>query len=184
MPFAGTVANSEPELATGGLMGWNASGIFMLLKRLQVLVVLLLLAVVMLFGIMFVKNTSATVDIYSGRQNPVWEMSNQEFQNLEVRLEELTLDPSIDYVDLGDWRLGYNGIFVSHTRMGIPVKKVHVYGNRISVTSFGRQRVYLDSEYMIQMWLLDSLEQHIDPLEYDYLIEDIQNDMRSAIENE
>lgn len=126
---------------------------------------------------MFVRNTSATVNIYSGFPNPVWNVSDQEFQELEAMLQELSsnVSPDSDF-DVRKLGLGYRGIYVSHKQIGIPVKSIHVYGNRISVTSFGSQKVYSDSGYAIQTWLLDSLEQHIDPSEYDALVQTIQGE--------
>ncbi len=87
-----------------------------------------------------------TVDIFSGRPNPQWQMSEAQSAEFAGRVRKLAPAPGGRMPDAPD--LGYRGMEVRDAAAGLP--PIRVYG------SFARvgDTVYRDDRRELETWLL------------------------------
>ncbi len=97
--------------------------------------------------------TQITLDIFSGRPNPTWELNEEQITNLKEKLyslneRSLLKTPSIFY------GLGYRGFIIRSIGDADLPSEILVAAN---VIDFGRRREsFIDQENNLENWLLDT----------------------------
>jgi len=91
------------------------------------------------------------LNVYSGRPNPAWELSENERAELVARLKDL---PVADAA-ISDAGLGYRGfVILKLGRTGELPRRIRVYGGIVAMENGGHPRFYRDT-HEIEPYLLE-----------------------------
>ncbi len=88
---------------------------------------------------------TVTLNVFSGRTNPTWELANTEAEYLLLQVQELSV-PATRRPKIPD--LGYRGMTVSCEARA----EIHVFGGVIT----SEANMWLDSERGLEKWLLST----------------------------
>ncbi|HEX8736064.1 MAG TPA: hypothetical protein VF721_12125 [Pyrinomonadaceae bacterium] len=119
-----------------------------------------------------VKNAKVTLQIYSGRENPSWSLSEKQIDEMLALLKDL---PKAKPGDLQDG-LGYQGFQVQLTENA--TKKTHeivVNKGRILYKTAEADAYYADRDRRLEKFLLKSGDSHLD----DKLSKSIEDEIES-----
>lgn len=90
------------------------------------------------------------IDIFSGRPNPKWPLSNEQVDELKKKLSKLPMSKPV--MPPG---LGYRGVLVTNlSRDGRIPDQIKVYNSILSIADTGRTSYYEDVNN-IEEWLLE-----------------------------
>ena len=107
-----------------------------------------------------VRQAQVTIDLYSGRaDNPTWMLSPADTQTLLANVSSLA---PVDTTELSPGNLGYRGFVVELEGSG---ERLRAYQG---VVAWQRRQVtvYADPERTIELWLLATGRQQLEPLLY------------------
>jgi hypothetical protein len=112
------------------------------------------------------------LDIFSGRPNPTWYLSQSETKTLKKMLGSLSITPSVKMPD----NLGYRGFMIKQgeppsTRQ--PVYKI--YHDVVQQSAAGVESYYNDPERQIERWLLLTAREHIEAGLYQMIQSEIED---------
>jgi hypothetical protein len=93
------------------------------------------------------KKITATVCVYSGRQNPQWTISPKEYSKLLLLINRLSPASAA-----AETMLGYSGILVESG-----AQHLLVFNEIISITKAGNNKNYIDKGRLIERKLLKSV---------------------------
>ena len=104
--------------------------------------------------------TRVELDVFSGRPNPEWEMSDEEYRSFH---EMLAICPSLAQTNMFDG-LGYRG-FIVHTNQpsepSMPLM-VTVYSGVIKVSNDQTTSYCQDGDNKMEKWLLEQSRQFVE----------------------
>ncbi|MCC6192752.1 MAG: hypothetical protein IT318_27340 [Anaerolineales bacterium] len=110
----------------------------------------------------------ASLDVFSGRPNPTWELSDTTITALVTELDQLKTTPSLEGPD-PDSRLGYRGFVVELTdQTSGATRQVAIYLGGIVETGM-QTTFYVDPDRKTEKLLLESAHPHIDSSLYTYV---------------
>ncbi len=108
---------------------------------------------------------TVTLDIYSGRVNPSWDLSGTTLTDLVAILDQLKTTPSFEGPD-PDSRLGYRGFIVELTyKPSGAIRHLVIYQGGIKETG-AQVKFYVDPDRKIEKLLLESARSHINTETY------------------
>lgn len=103
------------------------------------------------------RQAQVTIDLYSGRaDNPTWMLSPADTQTLLGKVSALA---PVDYTELSPGNLGYRGFVVE---LEGPGERLRAYQGMV-VWERGQVMAYADPERTIELWLLGTGRQQLDP---------------------
>lgn len=115
----------------------------------------------------------ASLDVFSGRPNPTWNLSDTTITALVTELKQLKTTPSLEGPD-PDSRLGYRGFIVELTdQTSGEVRHLAIYLGGIVETGM-QTKFYVDPERKTEKLLLESARPYIDPDLYTYIESEIK----------
>jgi len=125
---------------------------------------------VYLYGIM--TPARVEVDLYSGRPNPIWDLTAAATQSLLERCDAL---PSLPRTVAGAHSaegLGYRGLKVDVLRGG-RIQRLSIGDGKvvIKVSRSPQWHQFRDPERQLERWLLQTGLEHLDPDLYRYLLD-------------
>lgn len=147
---------------TAALMNFERIRATMLLCFRTRVFTLTVLAVVLLGcnSLRPVRQAQVTIDLYSGRaDNPTWMLSPADTQTLLGKVSALA---PVDYTELSPGNLGYRGFVVE---LESPGERVRAYQGVVAWQR-GEVVVYADPERTIELWLLGTGRQQLEPSLY------------------
>ncbi len=116
---------------------------------------------------------TVTLDVYSGRVNPVWDLSSTTITDLVAALDQLKTTPSFEGPD-PDSRLGYRGFIVELTyKPSGAVRHLAIYQGGIKETG-AQVKFYVDPDRKIEKLLLESARSQINADLYTSVQSEIQ----------
>lgn len=103
------------------------------------------------------QQAQVTIDLYSGRaDNPAWTLAPADTQVLLGKVSALT---PLEQANLPPGNLGYRGFVVELPNAG---ERLRAYQGRV-VWERGQTMAYADPERTIELWLLATGRQQLDP---------------------
>jgi hypothetical protein len=115
-----------------------------------------------------VKKAKVTLRVYSGRENPSWNLSEEQISDLLALAGDL---PESEAFGLPD-NLGYHGFQVE---LSENAAEIVAYKGRVMYISAGADKYFTDKERRMEMFLLNSAAS---------LNEELKNFVRDEIEAE
>lgn len=110
------------------------------------------------------------VDVYSGRPNPVWDLSTQQSEEFLNRVRALPKRESDGALNDG---LGYRGLKVTGSELSQEGYKEIVISNRIvAVQDENKSQQFTDENRALERWLLQTGKGKIEDELYEYLSEE------------
>ena len=108
----------------------------------------------------------ATVYLYSGRPNPRWQLTLEEWQQLNQLIQtlpKLTDDNNGPYEFIGD--LGYSG-FYAHFSIISSYPDIYYVANKhqVALSNPGGHMIFIDEQKLIETWFINSAKKHDIPL--------------------
>jgi hypothetical protein len=117
-----------------------------------------------------VKKAKVTLRVYSGRENPSWNLSEKQISELLALLDDSSKSESFTVPD----NLGYHGFRVELTEN--EAEKTHkemvVYKGRVLYRSAGADEYFTDPKRRLEMFLLNSADSLNEEL-YKYVKDEI-----------
>lgn len=102
-----------------------------------------------------VKKARVTLRVYSGRENPSWDLSEKQISDLLALLGDLPKSESFTLPD----NLGYQGFQVELTENAAEkTQEIVVYKGRIIYKSAGADKYFTDPKRRLEMFLLNSAD--------------------------
>jgi redox-sensitive bicupin YhaK (pirin superfamily) len=99
------------------------------------------------------KKAKVTLQVYSGRENPSWDLSEKQIGDLLALVGDL---PKSEAFTLPDG-LGYRGFHVELTENGTEnTQEIVAYKGRVQYKSADADKYFTDRERRLEMFLLDS----------------------------
>jgi hypothetical protein len=98
-----------------------------------------------------------TLDIFSGRPNPSWELSQSQNYEFLKQISKLESGANLQF-DSSKYSLGYRGFIVEEERTSF-VRRVEAYQGIVKVVENDSTYTLEDKEYSIEMWLLQTTPQ-------------------------
>ncbi|CAF0812718.1 unnamed protein product [Rotaria sordida] len=104
----------------------------------------------------------ATIYLYSGRPNPVWPLSPEQWGDLNKIIQTL---PSSGNEKEGPYQfsggLGYSGFYAHFSIISSYPDVYYVVANQQAVLSNpGGHRIFNDKQKLVEKWFIDSAEKH------------------------
>jgi hypothetical protein len=96
-----------------------------------------------------------TLDVYSGRPNPSWTLSDEQVRELRARIEALASSPA---PPAQPGRLGYRGLTAE-----LPGLDVSVFRGDVTVRAGASVRHSADTDRQLERWLLDTGRDKLSP---------------------
>ena len=115
----------------------------------------------------------ATLDIYSGRPNPSWELSQQQSSEFLKKISKLETKENFQ-ADPGKYRLGYRGFIVEEENIARKFRKFEVYSGIVNVVENDTSYALDDRGYGIERWLLQTAPNNLHDL-VEYIKKEIEN---------
>lgn len=102
-----------------------------------------------------VKKAKVTLQVYSGRENPSWDLSEKQSSDLLALVGDLPKSESFTLPD----NLGYRGFQVELTENAAEkTQEIVVYKGRVLYKSAEADRYFTDRERRLEMFLLNSAD--------------------------
>jgi len=103
------------------------------------------------------SQVEVVLDIFSGRPNPSWNLSDKQVRELKERLVGLLVTDRPSQ-PLG---LGYRGVVVmNHAKDPKLPDQIRAYDSVLTVNEAGRQTAYYKDVNRVEDWLLDQARAH------------------------
>ncbi len=118
-----------------------------------------------------VTRAEVELDVFSGRPNPVWSLSESEKSRL---LELLSRLPSGEVRELPE-PLGYRGFAVTLTHADARVTEIRVYKGEVQVEAAGAVTALADPGRTLERWL-STTGSRLDPGLREMVLNELQND--------
>jgi hypothetical protein len=112
-------------------------------------------------------NVHVEVDLYSGRENPSWDLREAEAQELRTRLA--TLSPDTEGRRPAPDGLGYRGIHVT-VDSGEAGQRIAVAAGVVTIETASEHRVLRDHDRALEKWLLSTGKEQLGTALLQYLL--------------
>lgn len=122
-----------------------------------------------------------TIDMYSGRENPTWELSDTEAEKLRDLLKTEHL-PTQMKSPASAGRLGYRGIQISSVSAAEPPSIVRVFDGVLETNAVDAQN-FIDSNSEIEEFLIGTAGIQLNGDEVTYIQEEIQKNVKGGSTN-
>ena len=107
-----------------------------------------------------VEESRVVVDVFSGRTNPSWSLSDEETATLATMLEGLE-EAEVAYSPAE--QLGFRQFVVTlASPMADASEMVYVYNTTVEVDHGDEVKYYTDTDGQVSRWLLESSKTHLD----------------------
>jgi hypothetical protein len=117
------------------------------------------------------------LDIYSGRVNPSWVLTEAETDELQTLLSQVQRTRSIEFVD----NLGYRGFLVDLSDpKSRKILKLKVFKSIIRVQENGSTQFFTDVNREVEHWLLKSGKSYLPYDEYQKLEEVVERKIQNG----
>jgi len=116
------------------------------------------------------------LDVFSGRPNPVWNLTEEEAGQF---LELIGGLPEVEGEGPREVGLGYRGIIVRDTSPGAPFESISVFECIAAVFAEDRTSLCFDEDRRLELWLLETGEGKIDPDLFRYIRAEIVGEART-----
>jgi hypothetical protein len=114
-----------------------------------------------------------TLDIFSGRPNPRWELSQEQSSEFLKKISKL--ETKENFQDGSDKDgLGYRGVLVEEENVAQKSRKFEVYSGIVNVVENDSSYALDDKGYGIERWLLQTAPNNLDDL-VKYVKQEIEN---------
>jgi hypothetical protein len=127
-------------------------------------------------GAQTMNQAKVELDIYSGRVNPSWLLTELETNELQTLLSQLQKTRPIEFAG----NLGYRGVFVDllDLKSG-KILQLKVFKSVIEIQTDGSSQFFTDTNREIEHWLLKSGDYHLPNSEYQSLKEMAEQKMKN-----
>jgi hypothetical protein len=111
------------------------------------------------------------LDAFSGRPNPIWQLTPEQSTELATLLRSLSPDPAAQKDFDG---LGYRGFLVELPSGAFgPFKRLRVYRGKVFATEANRVEVFNDPQHLIESRLLVTARSHVEEGALEYVRKEI-----------
>lgn len=117
---------------------------------------------------------SVILDIFSGRPNPRWKLSQKDTSEFLNKVHNLKLTEDI-HNELNKDELGYRGFIVEEKNFTEKLR-YHVYNGIVNVVENQSSYALEDKEYTIEEWLLQTIPNDLDEI-VKYVKQEIEKKM-------
>jgi hypothetical protein len=114
-------------------------------------------------------DAAITIDVFSGRTNPTWNLSSEEVKTLQEMLDSLS---SAESTRPRPDRLGYRSIIVDLEKDN-STDRLFVYEGQVEWETTSGARFYSDPDRALERWLLSTGQRHIEPDLYETIEREI-----------
>lgn len=109
------------------------------------------------------------LDVFSGRENPTWTLSEQQGRKLRSMIRGLSSTTSRSAQGDG---LGYRGFSV-HFRSTAAESVLNVYRKVVKWKEHDKAMYYIDPERSLERWLLSTGKRSVEPELYKHLLKEV-----------
>jgi hypothetical protein len=113
-----------------------------------------------------------TLEVFSGRPNPSWELSQEQIS--EFLKKTLKLKTKENFQFDSKYELGYRGFIVEEKNFAQKSRRFEVYNGVVNVVENNSSYTLEDKEYSIERWLLQTAPNNLDDL-VKYVKQEIEN---------
>lgn len=114
------------------------------------------------------------LDIFSGRPNPSWKLSQEQSSEFLKKISKLTTKENFR-ADSSKYELGYRGFIVEEeANFAQKSRKFEVYNGIVNVVENESSYALEDKGYSIETWLLQTAPNNLDEL-VKYVKQEIEN---------
>lgn len=114
-----------------------------------------------------------TLDVFSGRPNPSWELSQEHRSEFLTKISNLKTKEHFQF-DSSKYELGYSGIILEEADTTHKTKRFEIYNGIINVVENDSSYALEDTGYGIEKWVLQTAPDSIDEL-VKYIKQEIEN---------
>lgn len=112
-------------------------------------------------------HTSIELNVFSGLQNPRWELSSQQEAEFDSKLQ--SLNKATGSLNPKHPSLGYRGWVVEHVGPDLQTEKLSVFNGTVERLA----NRLSDPHRCLEKWLLTTGSQHLDPVLYERMKEEL-----------
>jgi hypothetical protein len=113
-----------------------------------------------------------TLDIFSGRPNPTWELSQEQTSQFLKKILKLKTKENL-HVNSSNSELGYRGFIIEETNFEQKLRRFYVYNGIVNVVENNSSYALEDKEYSIERWLLQTSPKYLDEI-VEYVKQEIE----------
>jgi hypothetical protein len=113
-----------------------------------------------------------TLDIFSGRPNPTWELSQEQTSQFLKKILKLKTKENL-HVNSSNSELGYRGFIIEETNFEQKLRRFYVYNGIVNVVENNSSYALEDNEYSIERWLLQTSPNYLDEI-VEYVKQEIE----------
>jgi hypothetical protein len=113
-----------------------------------------------------------TLDIFSGRPNPTWELSQEQTSQFLKKILKLKTKENL-HVNSSNSELGYRGFIIEETNFEQKLRRFYVYNGIVNVVENNSSYALEDNEYSIERWLLQTSPKYLDEI-VEYVKQEIE----------
>lgn len=114
-----------------------------------------------------------TLDIFSGRPNPSWDLSQEQSSEFSTKILKLKTKENF-HVDSSKYELGYRGFIVEEANFAQKSRRFEVFNGIVNVVENFSSDMLEDKECSIEKWLLQTAPDELDDL-IKYVEQEIEN---------
>ena len=96
-----------------------------------------------------------TLNIFSGRPNPQWELSQGQTAQFLKKILKLKTKENFHFDSSND-QLGYRGLIIEEANFGQILRRFYISNGTVNVTENKSSYILEDKEYSIEKWLLET----------------------------
>ena len=120
-----------------------------------------------------------TLDIFSGRPNPGWELSQEQSSEFLKKISKLESKENF-HADSGKYSgLGYRGFLVEEENSAQKSRRFEVYNGIVNVVENNSSYALEDKGYSVESWLLQTAPNNLDEL-VKYARQEIESKMAKS----
>ena len=112
------------------------------------------------------------LDIFSGRPNPRWELSEELTSQFLKKILKLKTKENF-HSDLSNGVLGYRGFIVEEANFAQTLRRFYIYNGTVNVTKDNSSYMLEDKEYSIEKWLLETSPNYLSEI-IEYVKQEIE----------
>jgi hypothetical protein len=120
------------------------------------------------------------LDIFSGRPNPSWELSQEQSSEFLKKISKLKTKENF-HADSSKYELGYRGFIVEEeANFAQKSRRFEAYNGIINVVENNSSYALEDKGYSVERWLLQTAHNNVDDNLLNYVKQEIENKIEKS----